>query len=252
MARPRRLGQFVPLSSNYYADDAVIAAGERAEVLFARSLAWSAQSRKDGKFTDRQVAVFGIGLSGLKGRIDALVREGLWERIEDGYRIRSWLKWNKSVDEIDESWRKDRERKKPKDDGTEPDSDPNPNGFRPESDSHIQSHRQLNSTTELTSVGDRPVTSTPIDDSGSRPTCTRHPNGDTGEECGGCAGVREWDERQAEKAKRAAERAELDRRRERAKAIANCPRCHGSGWIEDSDGNPVEKCDHRNAIGATA
>ena len=32
MARPKRLGPYAPLSANYYADDAMLEAGERAEL----------------------------------------------------------------------------------------------------------------------------------------------------------------------------------------------------------------------------
>jgi hypothetical protein len=72
-----------------------------------------------------------------------------------------------------------------------------------------------------------------VDADGAR--CARHRGvlGDPGP-CRGCMKAREAAEQAAER-----QRAErLERRR-------NCQRCGGSGFIENADGRPVEKCDHR-------
>ena len=113
----RRNGSFAPLSANYYDDDAIIAAGEKAEVLYTRSLAFAARKPMDGYISDLQLSTF--RLSGVKARAQRLVEVGLWERVEDdllgtgsGYRIRSWLKHNASRAEIEEKQRKDAERKR--------------------------------------------------------------------------------------------------------------------------------------------
>ena len=113
----RRNGSFAPLSANYYDDDAVIAAGEKAEVLFTRGLAFAARKPCDGFISDLQLTTF--RLSGVKARAQRLVEVHLWERVEDdllgtgsGYRIRSWLKHNASKAEIEEKQRKDAERKR--------------------------------------------------------------------------------------------------------------------------------------------
>jgi hypothetical protein len=114
MARPRSLGPYAPLSSTYYLDDALLEAGEHAEVLFTRGLAFSSAGDADGFVTDRQVtAVLGIGLTKPtpKWRAERLVEVGLWERVDGGYMIRSWLKWNKSAEEIGRLRKQDRERK---------------------------------------------------------------------------------------------------------------------------------------------
>lgn len=117
----KRNGSYAPLSAYYYDDDAVIRAGERAEVLFTRSLAFSARQLKDGFISDAQVSRLGAGLSGLRARVTTLLEVGLWERVEDGtlfgeegggYRVRKWLKWNSSADEIAVKQRRDSERKK--------------------------------------------------------------------------------------------------------------------------------------------
>ena len=113
----RRNGSFAPLSAHYYDDDAVIAAGEKAEVLFTRSLAFAARKPMDGFISDLQLTTF--RLSGVKARAARLCEVGLWERVEDdllgtgtGYRIRAWLKHNASREEIETKQRRDAERKR--------------------------------------------------------------------------------------------------------------------------------------------
>ncbi len=117
----KRNGSYAPLSAYYYDDDAVIRAGERAEVLFTRSLAFSARQLKDGFITEAQLSRLGAGLTGLNTRVSKLLEVGLWERVEDGtlfgeegggYRVRMWLKWNASAEEIAVKQRRDSERKK--------------------------------------------------------------------------------------------------------------------------------------------
>lgn len=111
LQRTKGNGPYAPLGARYYLDDAIMAAGERAEVLFCRGLAFSSDADADGYITERQLVALGIGLSGLKARVDALVREGVWEERPGGYQIRAWLKWNKSAEEIGRHRKRDRERK---------------------------------------------------------------------------------------------------------------------------------------------
>lgn len=113
----RRNGSFAPLSANYFDDDAIIAAGERAELLYVRSLAFAARKPVDGFISDLQLTTF--RLSGVRARADRLCEVGLWERVEDdllgncsGYRIAAWLKHNASKAEIEDKQRKDAERKR--------------------------------------------------------------------------------------------------------------------------------------------
>lgn len=113
----RRNGSFAPLSANYYDDDAVIAAGEKAEVLYIRGLAFAARKPEDGFISDLQLKTF--RLSGVQARAQRLCEVGLWERATDdllgtesGYRITAWLKHNRSKAEIEALQRKDAERKK--------------------------------------------------------------------------------------------------------------------------------------------
>jgi hypothetical protein len=112
MARPKNLGPYAPLSATYYRDDAVLEAGPDAEVLFTRGLEFCSDSNSDGFITDRQVSsVIGIGLPRLTRRVQALVDVDLWHRVDGGYVVRAWLKWNKSAEELGRARKQDRERK---------------------------------------------------------------------------------------------------------------------------------------------
>lgn len=110
----RRHGSYAPLSSRYYKDDAVILAGERAEILFVRGLAFSAEVLENGFISDAQLTRFvGAGLPGVASRAKTLVDCDLWKRDDErgGYWVIGWLKWNQSRDEITEKLRADSERK---------------------------------------------------------------------------------------------------------------------------------------------
>lgn len=140
--KPRRLGSFAPLSAQAYKDDALMEAGEAAELLFYRALSFSADVLRDGFISDSQLTrVVGHGMRDAPKRAERLVEVGLWGRIQGGYNVRSWLKWNRSRDEIEGLQVKDSGRKAaPRDDpnGTRPQDDEpserNPNGIRTESE----------------------------------------------------------------------------------------------------------------------
>lgn len=160
----RRNGSFAPLSANYYKDDAIAAAGEAAELLYVRALAFCADVLSDGFVSEVQLTRFpGVGMRDATKRAKRLVEVGLWERVEGGYRVTSWLRWNRSKDEIKELTSKDRERKTPPSNGSDdeppPDSDRipngnraedapgserNPNGFQPRArNTHTHTHTEL-------------------------------------------------------------------------------------------------------------
>lgn len=127
----RRNGSYAPLSAHYYKDDAIDEAGEAAELLYVRGLAFCADVLSDGLISDRQLVRFvGVGMFDATDRAARLVEVGLWERTDGGYRVRSWLDWNRSREEITEYMAKDRERKprsKPDSDSDKTEPDP-PNG----------------------------------------------------------------------------------------------------------------------------
>ncbi len=127
----RRNGSYAPLSAHYYKDDAIDEAGESAELLYVRGLAFCADVLSDGFISDRQLVRFvGVGMFDAPDRATRLVEVGLWERSEGGYWVRSWLGWNRSRAEITDSMAKDRGRKASsagRSDSERPDPDP-PNG----------------------------------------------------------------------------------------------------------------------------
>lgn len=110
-AKRKRLGPYAKLSATYYRDDALMAAGEAAEVLFCRSLAFCAETPSDGYITERQVVLLAVGLRKVDERVKALVEHGIWEKKDGGYVVRQWLKWNRSADEAGMVRRQDRDRK---------------------------------------------------------------------------------------------------------------------------------------------
>lgn len=94
--------KFVPLSVKYASDPAIRRAGEAAELLFIRGLAYAKDHRTEGFIPDYDLEVVGAGLRNLKPRVTALIEHGLWIELEDGWLIRSWLGWNPSNEEVAE------------------------------------------------------------------------------------------------------------------------------------------------------
>lgn len=128
----RRNGSYAPLSAHYYKDDAIDEAGEAAELLYVRGLAFCADVLSDGFISDRQLVRFvGVGMFDAPDRARRLVEVGLWERVEGGFRVRSWLDWNRSRAEITDSLAKDRARKSGSAASDRPDPEPPGGGGQP-------------------------------------------------------------------------------------------------------------------------
>lgn len=110
MAR-KKPGAYAPLSAHYADDDRIMAAGEEAELLYLRALAYCARTPKtEGHLTFAQVR-FRLGLDGAEERAEKCAEVGLLERTDSGYRIASWLKWNLSAEEVERVRTQDRHRK---------------------------------------------------------------------------------------------------------------------------------------------
>lgn len=112
--RVRRNGSYAPLSAHYYKDDALAEAGEDAELLYVRGLAFSADILQDGFISDVQLTRFpGVGMPDAHDRADRLVAVGLWRRDKRraGYVVKSWAKWNASLAEIKAKQAQDSARK---------------------------------------------------------------------------------------------------------------------------------------------
>ena len=99
MAR-RIPGIFVPLDMNLPHDDAIRSAGPWAELLYVRGIAYAKRCGRDGSIPKYDLPVVAIGIPGnAKTHAAALVTHGLWIDGGDQWSIRSWLKWNLSLEE---------------------------------------------------------------------------------------------------------------------------------------------------------
>lgn len=121
----RKPGPYAPLSAYYADDEKIMAAGEDAELLYVRMLAYAARTpRAEGWISDGVIQsrlgilprVSGNGSGNETGtdagsRAGKLAEVGLISRDGGGYRINSWLRWNKSVEEMERDKANDRKRK---------------------------------------------------------------------------------------------------------------------------------------------
>lgn len=99
MARPAP-SMFVPLDVNYMRDPRIRRAGPDAELLYIRALAYAKGGETDGMVHDYDLDVVAVGLTRVQARVDALVREGAWEKKRGGWFIAGWFNWNQSVEEL--------------------------------------------------------------------------------------------------------------------------------------------------------
>lgn len=74
---------------------------------------------------------------------------------------------------------------------------------------------------------------------GPRPVCRKHNDGNPNDDpCRACQRVREWDEANADRL--AAD--ELAAKREARERAEQCPVCHGTTWVPDTE--PAIRCYH--------
>lgn len=138
MGRAKSLGPYTPLAENYYLDDAILEAGEHAELLFLRCLSYLASGTTDGYISELQMRhAVGVSLRAVPKRVEKLVEVGLLVRVDGGFVVRSYLKWNKSAEEIGRYRKQDRDRKARKQAEVDPNSDRNPGGVQPDSAPHF-------------------------------------------------------------------------------------------------------------------
>ena len=121
----RKPGTYAPLSANYADDEAIMAAGEDAELLYIRMLAYAARTPLTEGWISDAVLTTRIGIlprmtgngAGIEPGTDAgsrarkLCEVGLIASEGTGHRIVSWLRWNKSASEMRRESTRDRERK---------------------------------------------------------------------------------------------------------------------------------------------
>lgn len=106
---PKTPRGFVPLDMHYPRNAKIRRAGEAAELLFLRSIAYCKAGQTDGHIPDYDLEVAGVGLKGLERRVETLVRVGLWSEVHGGWNIPSWSAWNSSQEEIEQGRQKKRD-----------------------------------------------------------------------------------------------------------------------------------------------
>lgn len=120
-------GPYVPLDVNYARDRAIAAAGEEAELLYVRALAYCKHTFSDGFIPDYDIDEVAKRLKRVPARISALIREGLWAKTDGGWLIRNWNRWNESTEDVIAKRERDAERQRKrrgqKPDGTDCPSD---------------------------------------------------------------------------------------------------------------------------------
>lgn len=87
-------GLYVPLDVNYVSDEGIRRAGAAAELLYIRGLAYSKRTQSDGFLPDYDMPVISVGLPQVRESIVALVERELWLKVDEGWQIRSWRRWN--------------------------------------------------------------------------------------------------------------------------------------------------------------
>lgn len=90
--------EWVKLDSTFYLDAAVIRAGEPAEVLFVRAMAYCGDQENDGLVP--RAILPRLAPTRSAARASALVREGLWEKVPEGWRFVNWARHQRTRDQL--------------------------------------------------------------------------------------------------------------------------------------------------------
>jgi hypothetical protein len=155
---------------SYYLDAAILRAGEAAEVLFCRALAYCGSVESAG-VVDKTVLPMLVP-SKPQQRADALVQHGLWVDEGNQYRIRSWERWQDEHDVAAEKRRKDKERQRAyrrKRQTSDSHADCHSDSHAPKRDRHDvegegEREGETQPPTEVGAVADKPRRSTRIPD----------------------------------------------------------------------------------------
>lgn len=95
-------GEFVPLSSNFSDDPAVLEVGPDAELLYLRGLQYAKRQRTDGHIPKVALSTVGRDIRRYTTLPQRLVTAGLWVAVNGGWNIRSWDGWNPTRAEREE------------------------------------------------------------------------------------------------------------------------------------------------------
>ena len=91
--------EWVKLDTTFYLDAAIVRAGEAAEVLFVRAMAYCGDQENDG-LVEREILPRLCPTRG-GSRAAALVREGLWEVVPAGWRFVSWSRHQRTREQVE-------------------------------------------------------------------------------------------------------------------------------------------------------
>lgn len=148
---------WVKLDDGFYDNPKVKRAGLQAIGLYAMALSYCGRHLTDG-FVDAEF----VKAHGNKNAVERLVTVGLWEETGEGWRIRDYLQFNFSREQIETKRARDLERKKARSeknpDGIRDDSEKNPTRLRAESSTRAGARARAPvpspSTTTPSSAGD--------------------------------------------------------------------------------------------------
>ena len=91
--------EWVKLDTTFYLDVAIVRAGEAAEVLFVRAMAYCGDQENDG-LVEREILPRLCPTKG-RARAAALVREGLWEVVPEGWQFASWSRHQRTREQME-------------------------------------------------------------------------------------------------------------------------------------------------------
>lgn len=95
-------GEFVPMDVKLPSRPEIRKGGPDAELMFYRGLFYARTNQTGGLLPEYDLPAWSAGLRNVKKSCQYLVRSGLWETCEDGWRIPSWSKWNPTKEQRDE------------------------------------------------------------------------------------------------------------------------------------------------------
>jgi hypothetical protein len=102
--------EWVKLATDFYDDPAVVAAGDDAELLFVRGLAYCGGVENTGILPSNICKR--LCPTRTAQRIEKLLAHGLWIEVPGGYQIAKWGDWQSELDALAARRRADRERKR--------------------------------------------------------------------------------------------------------------------------------------------
>lgn len=88
----------------------VVAAGPMAELLAMRAVIFCARYETDGLIRESVLPRLTVGITSPKKQVSALVREGLWEKTDDGWVVHDFLDYHPSRADKEEERQAARER----------------------------------------------------------------------------------------------------------------------------------------------